>query len=83
MFQIIITVFRVLLKIPFVKNHPKILKLDKWLEDKIGLDIIKQEKKFYEKYPGVMNRIEQLENIVVDLEQETLDLAGEVEKIQK
>ena len=35
MFQIIITVFRVLLKIPFVKNHPKILKLDKWLEDKI------------------------------------------------
>lgn len=83
MFQIIITVFRVLLKIPFVKNHPKILKLDKWLEDKIGLDIIKQEKKFYEKYPGVMNRIEQLENIVIDLEQETLDLAGEVEKIQK
>jgi len=83
MFQIIITVFRVLLKIPFVKNHPKILKLDKWLEDKIGLDIIKQEKKFYEKYPGVMNRIEQLEKIVVDLEQETLDLAGEVEKIQK
>ena len=83
MFQIVITVFRVLLKIPFVKNHPKILKLDKWLEDKIGLDIIKQEKKFYEKYPGVMNRIEQLENIVIDLEQETLDLAGEVEKIQK
>ena len=83
MFQIIITLFRVLLKIPFVKNHPKILKLDKWLEDKIGLDIIKQEKKFYEKYPGVMNRIEQLENIVIDLEQETLDLAGEVEKIQK
>lgn len=83
MFQIIITVFRVLLKIPFVKNHPKILKLDKWLEDKIGLDIIKQEKKFYEKYPGVMNRIEQLEKIVIDLEQETLDLAGEVEKIQK
>ena len=83
MFQIIITVFRVLLKIPFVKNHPKILKLDKWLENKIGLDIIKQEKKFYEKYPGVMNRIEQLENIVIDLEQETLDLAGEVEKIQK
>ena len=83
MFQIIITVFRVLLKIPFVKNHPKVLKLDKWLEDKIGLDIIKQEKKFYEKYPGVMNRIEQLENIVIDLEQETLDLAGEVEKIQK
>ena len=83
MFQIIITVFRVLLKIPFVKNHPKVLKLDKWLENKIGLDIIKQEKKFYEKYPGVMNRIEQLENIVIDLEQETLDLAGEVEKIQK
>ena len=30
-----------------------------------------------------MNRIEQLENIIIDLEQETLDLAGEVEKIQK
>ena len=83
MFQLIIKVIQVSLKIPFIKNHPNILKIDKWLEDKIGLDIIKQEKKFYEKYPGVMNRIEQLEKIVIDLEQETLDLAGEVEKIQK
>ena len=51
MFRIILTLFRVLLKIPYVKNHPKILKLDKWLEKKIGIDIIKQEKKWFEKHP--------------------------------
>ena len=39
MFQILMTVFRVLLKIPYVKNHPKVLKLDKYLEKKIGLDL--------------------------------------------
>ena len=41
--------FRILLKIPYVKNHPNVLKLDKWLEKKIGIDIIKQEKKWFEK----------------------------------
>ena len=37
------------------------LKLDKWCEDKLGIDLIKLEKKFYEKYPGIMNRINILE----------------------
>tara|TARA_R100001460_G_scaffold4800_4_gene13577 strand:- start:40760 stop:41056 length:297 start_codon:yes stop_codon:yes gene_type:complete len=37
--------------------NPYLLKLDKWCEDKLGIDLIKQEKKFYDKYPGIMNRI--------------------------
>ena len=61
MFRIILTLFRILLKIPYVKNHPKILKLDKWLERKIGIDIIKQEKKWFEKHPLLLKRINQLE----------------------
>ena len=28
--------------------QPWLLKVDKWCEDKLGIDIIKQEKKFYE-----------------------------------
>ena len=32
---------------------PTLLKLDKWCEDKLGIDIIKQDKKFNEVYPLV------------------------------
>ena len=42
MFQLVMTLLRVILKIPYVKNSKTMLKLDKWLEEKIGLDIIKQ-----------------------------------------
>ncbi len=61
------TVFRVLLKIPYVKNHPKILELDMYLEDKIGLDIIKQEEKWFEKHPLLAERITALEEDLDDL----------------
>jgi hypothetical protein len=38
-----------------------LLRFDKWCEKKLGLDIVKQEKTFYQKYPGISNRIKQLE----------------------
>lgn len=41
--------------------QPWLLKVDKWCEDKLGIDIIKQEKKFYEKYPLVAERLKVLE----------------------
>ena len=75
MFQITLNIFRLTLKIPYVKNHPKILKLDKWLEEKIGLDIIKQEEKWFIKHPLLLKRIE-------ELEQETLTLAGRIEILE-
>ena len=67
MFQMLMTVFRLLLKIPYVKNHPKVLKLDRYLEDKIGLDLIKQEKKWFEKRPLLEERIKALEEDLDDL----------------
>ena len=67
MFQILMTAFRVLLKIPYVKNHPKVLKLDRYLEEKIGLDLIKQEKKWFEKHPLLEERIKALEEDLDDL----------------
>ena len=63
----LMTVFRLLLKIPYVKNHPKVLKLDRYLEDKIGLDLIKQEKKWFEKHPLLEERIKALEEDLDDL----------------
>ena len=41
--------------------QPWLLKVDKWCEDKIGLDIIKQEQRWFEKYPLLKQRIEKLE----------------------
>lgn len=67
MFQMLMTVFRVLLKIPYVKNHPKVLKLDRYLEEKIGLDLIKQEKKWFEKHPLLEERIKALEEDLDEL----------------
>lgn len=41
--------------------HPHLLKLDTWCEEKLGIDIIKQDKKFHEKYPLVAARLEEVE----------------------
>ena len=38
-----------------------LLRLDDWCEDKLGIDIIKENKKFHELYPIVANRINKLE----------------------
>tara|TARA_B100001248_G_scaffold117290_1_gene87726 strand:+ start:3108 stop:3335 length:228 start_codon:yes stop_codon:yes gene_type:complete len=47
---------------------PTLLKIDKWCEDKIGLDIIKQEEKWFEKHPLLLKRIETLESKITELE---------------
>tara|TARA_B100000035_G_scaffold293269_1_gene282578 strand:- start:1484 stop:1693 length:210 start_codon:yes stop_codon:yes gene_type:complete len=67
MFQLVMTLLRVILKIPYVKNSKTMLKLDKWLEEKIGLDIIKQEQKWFVKHPLLLERIEKLEKDVKKL----------------
>ena len=55
---------------------PTLLKLDKWCEDKLGIDIIKQDKKFHEVYPLVSKRIEQLEKEIEELKKSReLDLS--------
>lgn len=41
--------------------HPYLLKFDSWCEDKLGIDLIKQDKKFHEKYPLVSARLEEVE----------------------
>jgi hypothetical protein len=41
--------------------HPYLLKFDAWCEDKLGIDLIKQDKKFHEKYPLVSARLEEVE----------------------
>lgn len=41
--------------------QPWLLKVDKWCEDKLGIDLIKQDKKFHEKYPLVAERLKVLE----------------------
>ena len=47
---------------------PTLLKFDKWCEDKIGLDIIKQEEKWFVKHPLLLKRIETLESKVAEME---------------
>ena len=38
-----------------------LLKFDLWCELKLGIDLIKQEKKWFEKHPLLLKRIEKLE----------------------
>ena len=49
---------------------PSLLKVDKYLENKLGIDIIKQDKKFKEVYPLVSDRIMRLEQEVDRLKHE-------------
>lgn len=41
--------------------QPWLLKVDAWCEEKLGIDLIVQEKKFFEKYPLIEDRIKALE----------------------
>ena len=66
MISIIVAVFRaIIIKLlttsVFIFLHPSLLKLDKWCEDKLGIDIVKQDKKFHETYPLISERLEKLE----------------------
>jgi len=49
---------------------PSLLKVDKYLENKLGIDIIKQDKKFKEVYPLISDRIMRLEQEVDRLKHE-------------
>ena len=51
---------------------PTLLKIDKYLEDKLGIDIIKQDKKFNEVYPVRGERIQLLETEVIRLKKQTV-----------
>ena len=51
---------------------PTLLKLDKYLEDKLGIDIIKQDRKFKEVYPLVSERIIKLEKEVIRLKKQSI-----------
>lgn len=51
---------------------PTLLKLDKYLEDKLGIDIIKQDRKFKEVYPLVSERIQLLEKEVIRLKKQSV-----------
>ena len=54
--------------------HGPMLKMDKWCEDKIGLDLIKQETTWRKKYPLLSTKIDKMEqkieklSDIVDLE---------------
>ena len=51
---------------------PTLLKLDKYLETRLGIDIIKQDRKFKEVYPLVSERIQLLEKEVIRLKKESV-----------
>ena len=68
--------------------HPHLLKLDAWCERHIGIDLIKQELKFKEKWPNIEKRIQQLENdshppISIEQFDGYKDLVKRIEKLEK
>ena len=42
--------------------NSQLLKIDAWLEKHLNIDIIKQEEKFYQKYPNIEKRLKDIEN---------------------
>jgi hypothetical protein len=48
--------------------HKPMLKMDKWCEEKIGIDIIKQELTWRKKYPLLSKKIDSLEAKIDKLE---------------
>ena len=66
--SVIKAILTMLLKTAALKFlHPYLLRLDAWCEKRLGIDIIKQDKKFHEVYPLVSKRIEQLEKEIEEL----------------
>ena len=82
-------ILRILISLIFKVYQPKwLLRFDKWCENKLGLDIIKQERTFYERYPGITNRIQQLEKnahppIPIDCFDGYRELIKRIEKLEK
>ena len=42
--------------------NSQLLNIDAWLEKHLNIDIIKQEEKFYQKYPNIEKRLKDIEN---------------------
>ena len=62
MVGLIINLIRFIVSAILKVYQPKwLLRLDKWCEDKIGIDLIKQEEKWFEKHPLLLKRIQLLE----------------------
>ena len=62
MVGLIINLIRFIVSAILKVYQPKwLLSLDKWCEDKIGIDLIKQEEKWFEKHPLLLKRIQLLE----------------------
>ena len=62
MFGLVINIIKfIITRILKVYQPQWLLNLDDWCEEKLGIDIIKENKKFHELYPIVANRIKTLE----------------------
>ena len=63
MIGLIFNLVRGIISILMKRYQPTwLLKLDKYLEEKIGIDLIKQEEKWFEKHPLLLERIKNLEH---------------------
>tara|TARA_B100001057_G_scaffold352700_1_gene354415 strand:- start:970 stop:1248 length:279 start_codon:yes stop_codon:yes gene_type:complete len=63
MIGLVINIIKFIISMILKFYKPKwLLRLDDWCEDKLGIDIIKENKKFNELYPIVANRIKKLES---------------------
>ena len=96
-FSFILTIFKnIVLKLAttgtFSFLQPWLLKVDKWAEDKLGIDLIKQDKKFHERFPLVSERIAKLERDshppvtpggTTELKNEIAELLKRIEKLEK
>lgn len=56
--------------------QPWLLKLDSWCETKLGIDIIKQDQKFHEKWPLVAQRLDLLEQTAQQADERIKKLEG-------
>ena len=62
MIGLVINIFKVVITLLLKVYKPNwLLRLDKYLEEKIGIDLIKQEEKWFEKHPLLLKRIQLLE----------------------
>ena len=82
MLGLTIKILRILISLIFKVYQPKwLLRFDKWCEKK-------QEKTFYQTYPGITNRIQQLEKnthppIPIDCFDGYKELIKRIEKLEK
>lgn len=82
-------ILRILISLIFKIYQPKwLLRFDKWCENKLGIDIIKQEEKFHQKYPRISKRIAVLERdshppICLKEFEGYQELVKRIEKIEK